>query len=186
MVSTIVVILQNVPTCALNVIDNDKALFIKQRIIAERFSWLLRVSSIEKMISTKFFIFLLMVTTLDCNNAVLARRLNPRSFFSFYEYDLKSGIIDNHSKDTDDTQNKKIMDDMEKLICKIVYPMPCTNVQLKITLSKSTRKTTVKPKQERAEKNKNENEINYMLRVWDQWNVKDKRRFSHKITFCCL
>ena len=106
-----------------------------------------------------------MVTTLDCNNAVLARRLNPRSFFSFYEYDLKSGIIDNHSKDTDDTQNKKIMDDMEKLICKIVYPMPCSNVQLKITLSKSTRKTTVKPKQEQAEKNKNENEINYMLRV---------------------
>ena len=132
------VILQNVPTCALCplcVIDNDKALFINQRIIAERFSGLLRlrVSSIEKMIANKFFIFLLMVTTLDCNNAVLARRLNPTS--------------------------------LKKLICKIVYPMPCTNVQLKITLSEGTRKTTVKPKQERAEKNKNENEINYMLRV---------------------
>ena len=79
-----------------------------------------------------------MVTTLDCNNAVLARRLNPTS--------------------------------LKKLICKIVYPMPCTNVQLKITLSEGTRKTTVKPKanQERAEKNKNkneENEINYMLRI---------------------
>ena len=85
------------------------------------------------MIANKFFIFLLMVTTLDCNNAVLARRLNPTS--------------------------------LKKLICKIVYPMPCTNVQLKITLSEGTRKTTVKPKQERAEKNKNENEINYMLRV---------------------
>ena len=104
-----------------------------------------------------------MVTTLDCNNAVLTGRLNPTSFFSFYENDLKSGIIDNDSKDTDDAQNQKIMEDMKKkLICKI------TNVQLKITLSESTRKTTVKPKQNRAEKNKNkyeENEINYMLRL---------------------
>ena len=62
-----------------NVIDNCKALLIKQRIITERFSWLLKVSSTEKMISTKFFIFLLMVI-LDCNNAVLARSLNPTRF----------------------------------------------------------------------------------------------------------
>ena len=110
-----------------------------------------------------------MVTTLDCNNAVLARRLIPTSFFNFYENDLKSGIIDNDSKDTDAALNQKIMEDMKKkLICKIVYPMPCTNVQLKITLSEGTRKTTVKPKQERVEKNKNkneENDITYMLRV---------------------
>ena len=104
-----------------------------------------------------------MVTTLDCNNAVLARSLDPRSF---YENDLKSGIIDNDSKDTDAALNQKIMEDMKKkLICKIVYPMPCTNVRLKITLSESTRKTTIKPKQERAEKKIEENEINYMLRV---------------------
>ena len=118
-----------------------------------------------------------MVTTLDCNNAVLARRLIPTSFFSFYENDLKSGIIDDDPKDTgqegfDDAQKidadaQKIMEDMKKFICQIVYPEPCTNLQLKITLSEDTQKTTVKPKrpkQKRAEKNKNKNKINFMLR----------------------
>ena len=110
------------------------------------------------------------MATLDCNNPALARSLNPtRCFNCFYENDLKSGIIDDDSKDTgqegfdaDDAQ--KIMQDMKKFICQIVYPEPCTNLQLKITLTEDAQKTTVKPKQKRAEKNMNKNKINFMLR----------------------
>ena len=41
------------------------------------------------------------MATLDCNNPALARSLNPtRCFNCFYENDLKSGIIDDDSKDT--------------------------------------------------------------------------------------
>ena len=120
------------------------------------------------------------MVTLDCNNPALARSLNPtRCFNCFYENDLKSGIIDDDSKDTgqegfdaDDAQKidadaQKIMEDMKKFICQIVYPEPCTNLQLKITLTEDAQKTTVKPKrpkQKRAEKNKNKNKINFMLR----------------------
>ena len=172
-----------------NVIDNCKALLIKQRIITERFSWLLKVSSTEKMISTKFSIFLLLVI-LDCNNAVLARSLNPTRFFSsFYETNLKPVIIDNDSKDIGrkefDAEAQKILEDLKKLTCLIVYPMPCTNIRLKITSSEGTRKTTAKPKQKRAKKNKNK--VNFMLRPM-KWNVTLKRNedWNHKITFCCL
>ena len=100
------------------------------------------------MISTKFFIFLLLVT-LD-KNGVLARL----PFFSFYQTDLESGIIETDPKGTGQRELpdvQKTMEKMKKMMCKIVYPMPCTNLRIKITSFESTEKTTFKPKQKRAE-----------------------------------
>ena len=106
---------------------------------------------------TKFFIFLLY-----CSNGVLARL----PFFSFYQTDLESGIIETDPKGTgqrelpDDVQ--KTMEKMKKMMCKIVYPMPCTNLRIKITSFESTEKTTIKLQQKRAEWKKDK--MDFMLR----------------------
>ena len=120
----------------------------------------------SKMIATKVLIFLLMVTP-DRNNSILAHRL---FFSSFYENHLKLGINDNDPKDTgqegfdaNDANAKKTMDKMKKLMCKIVYPMPCTNLLIKITSFEGTEKTTVKPEQKRLEEN------NFMFRQMKRW-----------------
>ena len=111
------------------------------------------------MISTKFFTFLLVVT-LYCNNPILAHRL---FFSSFYENHLESDMIHNDSKDTGQVADeKKTMEKMKKLMCKIVYPMPCTNLRIKITSIESTEKTTFKPKQKRAEWKKDK--MDFMFR----------------------
>ena len=106
------------------------------------------------------------MVTPDRNNSILAHRL---FFSSFYENHLKLGINDNDPKDTgqegfdaNDANAKKTMDKMKKLMCKIVYPMPCTNLLIKITSIESTEKTTVKPEQKRA--GENINKFNFMFR----------------------
>ena len=99
----------------------------------------------------------------------MARRLNPTGFVLAKivlteEKDMKSGIIDDDPKDTAqeelEDQAQKIMEDMKKLICRMVFPRPCENLQLEI--SSSERKTNDKPRQKRAENVKSS--INFMLR----------------------
>ena len=98
----------------------------------------------------------------------LARRLNPTGFVLAKiileeEKDMKSDI-NNDPKDTGqeelEDQAQKIMDDIKKLICQMVFPRPCENLQLEI--SSSERKTSDKPRQKRAENVKSS--INFMLR----------------------
>ena len=106
------------------------------------------------------------MVTPDRNNSILAHRL---FFSSFYENHLESDMIDNDPKDTsqegfdtDDVDTQKTMEKMKKLMCKIVYPMPCTNLLIKITSIESTEKTTFKPKQKRAEWKKDK--MDFMFR----------------------
>ena len=98
----------------------------------------------------------------------MARRLNPTGFVLAKiileeEKDMKSDIH-NDPKDTGqeelEDQAQKIMDDIKKLICQMVFPRPCEDLQLEI--SSSERKTSDKPRQKRAENVKSS--INFMLR----------------------
>ena len=147
------------------------------------------------MNSFKFFIFLFLVSLES--TGVLTRRLNPVGFFPSKnhlkldvslskngdlineENGLKLGIIDHDPKDTGqegfEVEEKvgmtahMLMEDLEKLICKIAYPRPCRNLQLEITSSDEAkyerkRVTTVKPKPKLAEKN-NKNNIYFRLRT---------------------